>query len=369
MAKEGSTISGLMDTIATMTSVSLQYGVPLRDLVNKFAHVRFEPAGFTGNNEIPIAKSIVDYVFRWMGSRFLPSDEREALGLIGAAPVGALLGARCRSPRSTTQPGPPVPPAEVGGAAALAQSSPVTDASAPDRCTDAAPAALRRSDRPCPVPVEWEWEEQRARDGRGNGIPGRDHQGLVQRQCGLTQLRRLRQHHGPQRQLLQVPQLRLHERLQLATGSAGRTRLHRPRVAVLGGGTRHLGRESCGQVFGASGRSHRETPGIATAAGRLSDDSEVLQAPRTWNSRRPRAPDVADGHALVALFQMRSVRAPLSARLVLLTRRAGWPCDIAPNRRRPHASSRATTSRWTGSCRTPRATKGSRAAAGSALAR
>ena len=73
MAKEGSTISGLMDTIATMTSVSLQYGVPLRDLVNKFAHVRFEPAGFTGNPEIPIAKSIVDYVFRWMGSRFLPA--------------------------------------------------------------------------------------------------------------------------------------------------------------------------------------------------------------------------------------------------------------------------------------------------------
>jgi ribonucleoside-diphosphate reductase alpha chain len=91
MAKEGSTISGLMDTIATMTSVSLQYGVPLRDLVNKFAHVRFEPAGFTGNSEIPIAKSIVDYVFRWMGSRFLPSDEREALGLIGSAPAGLAM--------------------------------------------------------------------------------------------------------------------------------------------------------------------------------------------------------------------------------------------------------------------------------------
>ena len=90
MAKEGSTVSGLMDTLATMTSVALQYGVPLRDLVNKFAHVRFEPAGFTGNDEIPIAKSIVDYVFRWMGSRFLPAEEREALGLIGAAPVGAL---------------------------------------------------------------------------------------------------------------------------------------------------------------------------------------------------------------------------------------------------------------------------------------
>src|SRR5690606_34529104 len=81
---EGSTVSGLMDSLATMTSLALQYGVPLRDLTNKFAHVRFEPAGFTGNSEIPIAKSIVDYVFRWMGSRFLPRDQREALGLIGS---------------------------------------------------------------------------------------------------------------------------------------------------------------------------------------------------------------------------------------------------------------------------------------------
>jgi ribonucleoside-diphosphate reductase alpha chain len=82
MAKEGSTVSGLMDTLATMTSISLQYGVPLRDLVNKFSHMRFEPAGFTGNSEIPIAKSIVDYVFRWMGSRFLSKDDRDALGII-----------------------------------------------------------------------------------------------------------------------------------------------------------------------------------------------------------------------------------------------------------------------------------------------
>ncbi|MBA2570566.1 MAG: vitamin B12-dependent ribonucleotide reductase, partial [Chloroflexi bacterium] len=82
MAKEGSTVSGLMDSLATMTSIALQYGVPLRDLVNKFAHSRFEPAGFTGNQEIPIAKSIVDYVFRWMGSRFLSKDERDALGII-----------------------------------------------------------------------------------------------------------------------------------------------------------------------------------------------------------------------------------------------------------------------------------------------
>jgi ribonucleoside-diphosphate reductase alpha chain len=89
MAKEGSTVSGLMDSLATMTSIALQYGVPLRDLVNKFAHVRFEPAGFTGNAEIPIAKSIVDYVFRWLGSRFLTQDERDQLGIISGNPSSA----------------------------------------------------------------------------------------------------------------------------------------------------------------------------------------------------------------------------------------------------------------------------------------
>ncbi len=87
MAKEGSTISGLMDTFATTVSVALQYGVPLRDLVHKFAHVRFEPSGFTSNPEIPIAKSIVDYIFRWMGSRFLPAEERASLGLIDRSSV------------------------------------------------------------------------------------------------------------------------------------------------------------------------------------------------------------------------------------------------------------------------------------------
>ncbi|MDH4016625.1 MAG: vitamin B12-dependent ribonucleotide reductase, partial [Actinomycetota bacterium] len=82
MAKEGSTISGLMDTIATMTSMSLQYGVPLKALVDKFSHTRFEPSGFTGNREIPIAKSITDYVFRYLGGRYIeaevPLDEEEA---------------------------------------------------------------------------------------------------------------------------------------------------------------------------------------------------------------------------------------------------------------------------------------------------
>lgn len=76
MAKEGSTISGLMDVFATAISLSLQYGVPLRVLVDKFAHTRFEPSGFTKNQDIPLASSVCDYIFRWLGGKFLHSTDR-----------------------------------------------------------------------------------------------------------------------------------------------------------------------------------------------------------------------------------------------------------------------------------------------------
>jgi ribonucleoside-diphosphate reductase alpha chain len=82
MAKEGSTISGLMDAFATAISVALQYGVPLKDLVNKFSHMRFEPAGFTGNREIPMAKSLVDYIFRYLATKFLDRDAQDQVGII-----------------------------------------------------------------------------------------------------------------------------------------------------------------------------------------------------------------------------------------------------------------------------------------------
>src|SRR2546425_175603 len=94
MAKEGSTISGLMDAFATQTSYALQFGVPLKFMVDKFTHMRFEPSGFTKNKEIPIAKSIVDYIFRWMASHFLPAEDAEEAGVIRrevtveAAPAG-----------------------------------------------------------------------------------------------------------------------------------------------------------------------------------------------------------------------------------------------------------------------------------------
>ncbi|HZF07430.1 MAG TPA: vitamin B12-dependent ribonucleotide reductase [Thermoanaerobaculia bacterium] len=82
MAKEGSTISGLMDSFATSISIALQYGVPLQTLVDKFSHTRFEPSGFTKNPEIPIAKSITDYIFRWLASKFLSREGKAAAGVI-----------------------------------------------------------------------------------------------------------------------------------------------------------------------------------------------------------------------------------------------------------------------------------------------
>jgi ribonucleoside-diphosphate reductase alpha chain len=82
MSKEGSTVSGLMDAFATAISLTLQYGVPLEALVKKFTHMRFEPAGFTKNPEVPIAKSLVDYVFRWLGSKFLSAEDKLGVGII-----------------------------------------------------------------------------------------------------------------------------------------------------------------------------------------------------------------------------------------------------------------------------------------------
>lgn len=97
IAKEGSTVSGLMDTIGILTSMALQYGVPLEVLVDKFSHVRFEPSGFTKNPDIPFAKSLIDYIFRFLGSRFLSPEQRSQMGIVitaddGANPASAPLG-------------------------------------------------------------------------------------------------------------------------------------------------------------------------------------------------------------------------------------------------------------------------------------
>src|SRR5213083_1974449 len=103
MAKEGSTISGLMDTIGVLTCMALQYGVPLEVLVSKFSHVRFEPSGFTKNPDIPIAKSLIDYIFRFLGSRFLNAEQRSHIGIVSNETIAevtpvALADAQTRGP-------------------------------------------------------------------------------------------------------------------------------------------------------------------------------------------------------------------------------------------------------------------------------
>ncbi len=97
MSKDGSVVSGLMNSFATSVSIGLQYGVPLHVLVNKFVHTRFEPSGFTNNEHIRIAKSTVDYIFRWMALKFLSPDEQREVGVNfevveKAAEVAAAVG-------------------------------------------------------------------------------------------------------------------------------------------------------------------------------------------------------------------------------------------------------------------------------------
>ena len=115
MAKEGSTVSGLMDAFATSISLALQHGVPLKVLCEKFAHTRFEPSGWTGNEQIGYAKSLMDYIFRWLNLRFLSGTQLTLFAGFGPQapqlPASPSLmpraepGETTRSPRSTTWPG------------------------------------------------------------------------------------------------------------------------------------------------------------------------------------------------------------------------------------------------------------------------
>jgi ribonucleoside-diphosphate reductase alpha chain len=119
MAKEGSTISGLMDSFATAISMCLQHGVPLKLLCEKFAHTRFEPSGWTGNEQIGYAKSIMDYLFRWMQLRFLSGQQLDLFASLKptqpAPPEGLILGAAkdlgisATPAANTPTPGSPLP--------------------------------------------------------------------------------------------------------------------------------------------------------------------------------------------------------------------------------------------------------------------
>jgi ribonucleoside-diphosphate reductase alpha chain len=120
MAKEGSTISGFADAFAQAISYALQYGVPLQALVDKFSHVRFEPSGMTRNPEIRFAKSIVDYIFRWLASKFLSPEAQFHAGVNGRELEDAANGSS--GPASATAG--PEPVATAGKVAVPAASNP-----------------------------------------------------------------------------------------------------------------------------------------------------------------------------------------------------------------------------------------------------
>ncbi len=122
MSKEGSVVSGLMDVFATAVSLALQYGVPLQVLVDKFTHVRFEPSGFTNNPDIPIAKSIVDYIFRWLELKFLKPN--------GGKPVAAGYPPEGVTPTASA-PAPSAPTRQVSGLEDTEHQVFVTQADAP----------------------------------------------------------------------------------------------------------------------------------------------------------------------------------------------------------------------------------------------
>ena len=218
--------------------MALQYGVPLKDLVNKFAHVRFEPSGFTGNQEIPIAKSIVDYIFRWLGSRFLSPDDKVNLGLIDRTAVVADVPVS--SPGSATVDSAVASPGHRRSCADAGVPPPASVAPEPDTDTPKATAVAAEPVSPRPPtrrPSRWRSSPPTApalgnghaqrRNGKttnGNGGGGTApitlnlgaHQGQLPDPGRRPQLHGLRLDHGPQRRLLQVPQLREHQRLQLS---------------------------------------------------------------------------------------------------------------------------------------------------------
>ena len=103
MAKEGSTVSGLVNSFAQVVSIALQYGVPLTVLCDKFTGIRFEPSGFTGNQEIPIATSIMDYIFRWLRLRFIDSPESTSSTVVVQPPLTAVLPADGQSGNGQAQ--------------------------------------------------------------------------------------------------------------------------------------------------------------------------------------------------------------------------------------------------------------------------
>ncbi len=225
MAKEGSTIGGLMDSLGTAISVALQYGVPVESLVNKFAHQRFEPMGMTANSDIPFAKSLVDYIFRWLGMQFIDgyrernAPVRAARAAAETAPTDSRTTQEDRAWNQSRTDRTLASPAAPGASKNPSPSS--STRTAPASETAAAPSHAR-------VIVSEQFAEivETIEGDRKQKTTIVGALGLLARpvQCESdgrrTRVRRLRLDHRPQRQLLPLPQLRTVDGLQLTRANA-----------------------------------------------------------------------------------------------------------------------------------------------------
>ena len=199
MAKEGSTVSGLMDSFACAVSLALQHGVPLKLMCEKFAHTRFEPSGWSHNQDIGYAKSIMDYIFRWLQLRFLTGQQQALFD-----------GLR---PKYVNAPPPGTPDENGYGQKTFGDVTP-SDAPPichPERTSSGAEAQPRdllfRSNRQLTT-------DQRAR-------PRLRRAERPDRHGRRTQLPRLRRHHDAQRKLLPMHELRQHQRMLVRRCVAG----------------------------------------------------------------------------------------------------------------------------------------------------
>ena len=140
IGKEGSTLRGMMNSFATAISISLQYGVPLETLVSKFAYMRFEPEGITTNPEIPFAKSLPDYIMRWLASRFMDTDDQEELGILTPAVRARKMGHELSV-------------GSEGGTAGPSPSARIQPTAAPSAGSTPLPAASAMTEKPPVVPA------------------------------------------------------------------------------------------------------------------------------------------------------------------------------------------------------------------------
>ena len=143
IGKEGSTLRGMMNSFATAISIALQTGVPLETLVRKFSYMRFEPEGMTSNPEIPFAKSMPDYIMRWLASRFLDVDLQEELGILTPAVRARQAAQEAASSHVGDVAAPPADPGKPGNG---------NGHSGPD-APPALPAASALTDEPPVIPA------------------------------------------------------------------------------------------------------------------------------------------------------------------------------------------------------------------------